>query len=188
MRVCAAHASLIDATGRRTAFVALRNSLYMLPLGFAACALGVTTPPFAWEAAALSACMAAGAASFAASPSSGSARRLFLLSLVHLPVLQTACVVHRVPNVELAREEAKADTLSAWYRRTRERTHAEETGRQERMTAALLSGHVSSAPFPFLPRFACMVRNPLPRARGARSPVLACSNLPGHARHQHLHR
>lgn len=142
---------LIDATGRRTAFVALRNSLYMLPLGYAACALGVTTPPFAWEAAGLSACMAAGAASFAASPSSGSARRLFLLSLVHLPVLQTACVVHRVPNVELAQEEAKADTLSAWYRRTRERTHAEETGRQERMTAALLSGHVSSAPFPFLP-------------------------------------
>ena len=142
---------LIDATGRRTALVALRNSLYMLPLGFAACALGVTTPPFAWEAAALSGCMAAGAAAFAASPSSGSARRLFLLSLVHLPVLQTACVVHRVPNLELAREQAKADTMAAWYRRTRERSHAEEVGREERMSAALLSGHISSAPFPFLP-------------------------------------
>lgn len=41
--------SLIDATGRRTAACALRNCIYLLPLGMLATWLGVTTPYFAYE-------------------------------------------------------------------------------------------------------------------------------------------
>ena len=107
---------IIDATGRRTAAVALRNALYMVPLGFAACAMGVTTPPFAWEAAALSTCLAGSAAAFYASRTQASARRLFLLSLVHLPALQLACVVHRVPNTAAARAEAPT-SMAEWSAR-----------------------------------------------------------------------
>ena len=109
---------IIDSTGRRTAAVALRNALYMVPLGFAACAMGVTTPPFAWEAAALSACLAGSAAAFYASRTQASARRLFLLSLVHLPALQLACVVHRVPNTASARAEAPT-SIAEWSARLR---------------------------------------------------------------------
>jgi protoheme IX farnesyltransferase len=41
---------IYDPTGRRLAGVALRNSLYMLPLGLWAVACGLTTAPFVYEA------------------------------------------------------------------------------------------------------------------------------------------
>ena len=41
--------SLADATGRRTAACALRNCLYLFPLGALATWLGVTSPYFAYE-------------------------------------------------------------------------------------------------------------------------------------------
>lgn len=41
--------SLIDATGKRTAACALRNCMYLFPLGIMAAWLGVTTPYFAYE-------------------------------------------------------------------------------------------------------------------------------------------
>jgi protoheme IX farnesyltransferase len=142
---------ILDATGRRTAAVALRNALYMVPLGAAACALGVTTPPFAWEAAALSGCLAAGAAAFLAHPSQASARRLFLLSLVHLPVLQLACVAHRVPNTAAARAAAPA-SLADWSAQHRAWLAAESAPpRQDVIRTALNAGGVSVAPFPLLP-------------------------------------
>lgn len=51
--------SLIDATGRRTAACALRNSLYLLPAGCLATYLGVTTPVFSTEAAIMTGAMPA---------------------------------------------------------------------------------------------------------------------------------
>lgn len=41
--------SLIDATGRRTAACALRNCIYLFPLGALATWLGITSPYFAYE-------------------------------------------------------------------------------------------------------------------------------------------
>ena len=41
--------SLVDATGRRTAACALRNTAYLFPLGILAAWLGVTSPYFAYE-------------------------------------------------------------------------------------------------------------------------------------------
>lgn len=49
--------SLIDASGRRTAACALRNSLYLLPAGILASYLGVTTPVFSTEAAIMTGAM-----------------------------------------------------------------------------------------------------------------------------------
>jgi hypothetical protein len=97
--------SMIDPSGRRTAGVALRHCAYLLPVGAAAAALGVTSWWFAGEAAALAAVMGAGAASFAAAPSQATARRLFRGSLLYLPVLLVALAVHRRPH---------AQQLSSW--------------------------------------------------------------------------
>jgi protoheme IX farnesyltransferase len=141
---------LIDAAGRRTAGVAVRNALYMLPLGFVACALGVTTPPFAWEAAALSACLAGGAAAFYARPAQASARRLFLLSLVHLPALQLACVVHRVPNTADARTEAPG-SLAEWSQRHRAQLASDSSPPRQEVIRGALAGGLAVAPFPMLP-------------------------------------
>jgi heme O synthase-like polyprenyltransferase len=44
--------SLVDATGRRTAACALRNCLYLFPLGALATWVGVTSPYFAYESGA----------------------------------------------------------------------------------------------------------------------------------------
>lgn len=141
---------IVDATGRRTAGVALRNALYMVPLGFAACALGVTTPPFAWEAALLSGCLAAGAAYFYARPAQAAARRLFLLSLAHLPVLQLACVGHRVPNTAAARADAPT-TMAEWSARHRDAIAAERSPPRADVIRTALASGLPVAPFPLLP-------------------------------------
>jgi len=88
----------IDPTGRKTAGAAFRNALFLLPLGVAAYAAGVTTQPFAWEAAALAAVLCVPASSFLATPTQATARKLFRSSLMYLPLLMTGLVVHRLPN------------------------------------------------------------------------------------------
>lgn len=133
---------LVDPSGRRTAAVALRNALALVPVGFAAGALGVVTPPFAWEALVLSGALAAGAALFWVQPTQSTARRLFLLSLVHLPVLQAASVLHRIPNTDVARNEKDADMLS-WFARQRADLAVLFSEKQQHGLFAV--------PFPFLP-------------------------------------
>jgi heme O synthase-like polyprenyltransferase len=56
--------SVFDPTGRRTAACALRNALYLVPLGGAAACLGVAEPLFALEAAVVSGVLATTAATF----------------------------------------------------------------------------------------------------------------------------
>jgi len=140
---------ILDATGRRTAGVMLRNSAALLPLGFAAAALGVASPPFAWEAAALSAALLAGAGAFWLAPGQVTARRLFLASLLHLPLLQGALVLHRIPNTAQARADAPT-TMSEWLRRARA-AHAADSIPAREDTIRLAMPALSAAPFPFLP-------------------------------------
>ena len=83
-----------DATGRRLAAVALRNAVYMFPLGVVAVTCGLTTAPFAYEAALLAAPMALSAAVFYRRPSTTHARRMFHGSLVYLPVFQGLACLH----------------------------------------------------------------------------------------------
>jgi protoheme IX farnesyltransferase len=92
-----------DPTGRRVAGCALRNALYLLPLGFAAVAAGAASPPFAPEAAVATGVFAAAAAAFYAKPSDANARLVFRASLLHLPVWMGAFLVHRIPNTPAAR-------------------------------------------------------------------------------------
>lgn len=61
--------SLTDASGRRTAAVALRNALYMVPLGLAAINVGVVAPPFFYESVGLSVLLALSASAFYSRPS-----------------------------------------------------------------------------------------------------------------------
>lgn len=90
--------SLRDPTGRRVAACALRHSVYLIPLGLAACVLDVASEPFAWAYAVLGAGMLGPAATFRAAPSMGTARALFRASLWHLPATMTAMTVWRMPN------------------------------------------------------------------------------------------
>ncbi len=98
-----------DATGRRTALAALRNSAYLLPLGLVACAAGVASEPFAWEAAALAGMLCVPAARFALKPSQQAARKLFRYSLLYLPLAMLGMVVHRLPQ----QHQAGATTAAA---------------------------------------------------------------------------
>jgi heme o synthase len=61
--------SLKDVTGRRTAGVALRNALYMVPLGLAAVNLGIVETPFFYESFVLSGVYALSASAFYTRPS-----------------------------------------------------------------------------------------------------------------------
>ncbi|KAG2445604.1 hypothetical protein HXX76_000215 [Chlamydomonas incerta] len=100
--------SMVDATGRRTALAALRHSLYIAPIGLLAVLAGFASEPFAWEAAALSACLVYGSVQFARAPSQASARKLFKGSLLYLPLLLAALGLHRLPN----QHNVDWDTLS----------------------------------------------------------------------------
>ncbi|GBF97898.1 hypothetical protein Rsub_10253 [Raphidocelis subcapitata] len=106
--------SMYDATGRRTAAAALRHCAYLAPVGAAAVALGMASPWFAAEAAALAGVMGAGAAAFYRAPSQGSARKLFRGSLLYLPLLLLGFAVHREPNTHASAEEAAALLEAQW--------------------------------------------------------------------------
>ena len=84
-----------DPTGRRLAFCALRNSLYIFPLGIIATWVGLTSQPFAYEAAACSVGMGVTAAAFSRHPSKLLARRMFKSSLIFLPLFMLGILAHR---------------------------------------------------------------------------------------------
>eukprot|EP01023_Acetabularia_acetabulum_P032746 TRINITY_DN3059_c0_g1_i1.p1 TRINITY_DN3059_c0_g1~~TRINITY_DN3059_c0_g1_i1.p1 ORF type:complete len:412 (+),score=39.88 TRINITY_DN3059_c0_g1_i1:67-1236(+) len=78
--------------------VCIRNSLYLMPLGFAAVGTGLTTGWFIFSNAILSLILAYGATKFYMKPGITSARMLFKGSLVFLPFNMTALMLHRIPN------------------------------------------------------------------------------------------
>ncbi|KAK9823368.1 hypothetical protein WJX72_002264 [[Myrmecia] bisecta] len=146
--------SLVDPTGRRTAACALRNCIYLLPLGAVAVWAGVATPAFGYEAALVTGGMTVAAAAFYQAPSSPAARTLFRASLLHLPLFMGGLVLHRVPNTQ---EHKSQQQLFA-------RLHLKLTGSdlsvtsnlRERWQRASPPAHTalhaaSIAPFPFLP-------------------------------------
>eukprot|EP00955_Chlamydomonas_euryale_P104474 365569-Chlamydomonas_euryale.AAC.27 len=90
--------SRVDGTGLRTAAAALRHCAYLAPLGYLAVLVDVASWPFAFEAAAMSAGLGAYAAKFYAAPGQQSARKLFRVSLVYLPLLMALMALHRTPN------------------------------------------------------------------------------------------
>lgn len=150
---------MFDKTGRRVAGVAVRNSLALLPLGVVACAMGLTTEPFAYESIALGLPLVATAAAFYASPSIPAARRMFFGSLLYLPAFQTLACFHRIPQDHTADSYETLRRVSVnfpWHcvpfaagdDWSPERERLKQL--RSRALGPALSG-TSAAPFPFLP-------------------------------------
>eukprot|EP01025_Chloroclados_australasicus_P023672 TRINITY_DN2395_c0_g1_i3.p1 TRINITY_DN2395_c0_g1~~TRINITY_DN2395_c0_g1_i3.p1 ORF type:complete len:414 (+),score=40.51 TRINITY_DN2395_c0_g1_i3:115-1356(+) len=78
--------------------VCLRNSFYLLPLGLAAAAMGLTSRWFVLSNGVFSLMLAYKAFKFYMKPGINNARLLFKGSLMVLPLSMTALMVHRIPN------------------------------------------------------------------------------------------
>ncbi|OVA04204.1 UbiA prenyltransferase family [Macleaya cordata] len=147
--------SLADPSGQRTSLVALRNCLYLLPLGYLAYDWGITSGWFCLESTLLTLFMTAGAVSFVRDRTAKNARRMFHGSLLYLPVFMSGMLFHRLTDnqqdltetnpVRLATEtqvhESEGDCYLAKPRR------GSSIGIQSRPPVA----YASVAPFPFLP-------------------------------------
>ena len=140
-----------DPSGRRLAGVAMRNSFYMFPLGALAVGCGLTTTPFAYEAALLAAPMALSAAVFYRRPSIANARNMFYGSLVYLPLFQLLACTHRIPRtvgeVDPLRITVPKERWWAWSEWSVDgwRGFGDLASMGDVMDVA------SHAPFPFLP-------------------------------------
>ncbi|TVU33926.1 hypothetical protein EJB05_15742, partial [Eragrostis curvula] len=149
--------SFADPTGKRTAWVSLRNCLYMLPLGFFAYNWGLTSDWFGLEASLLTLGLTIGALSFVLEPSPKTARRMFYGSLLYLPAFMAGLLLHRLPNNEQKEHNLaqNSDLAGVLYganlqdeeRATRKREDRKPSNVQSRSPVA----YASVAPFPFLP-------------------------------------
>ncbi|XP_018840344.1 protoheme IX farnesyltransferase, mitochondrial-like [Juglans regia] len=151
--------SLADASGRRTALVALRNSLYLLPLGYLAYDWGVTSGWFCLESSILTLAISYAAFSFYRDRTAQKARKMFHASLLYLPVFMSGLLLHRLPdNQQLVQEDNSMEvvelssslgTLAEESENLDQRNHemGSTGGKQARPPVA----YASVAPFPFLP-------------------------------------
>jgi len=81
---------------KRAAGVALRHSLYLVPMGLAAPAMGVTTWAFGMESLLINSYMALHAYQFYRNPVIRTAKQLFRTSLWHLPALLVLMALHKI--------------------------------------------------------------------------------------------
>lgn len=140
--------SRLDPTGRRTAACALRNCLYLLPVGMLAAAVGLTSNAFAYESAFVSGAMTLSAAAFYSSPTNAAARALFKASLVHLPLFLAALLVHRIPQTQEHAAQFHV-SLAPPVRSFASAPVHSQTQQSDAVRGALRT--VCVAPFPFLP-------------------------------------
>lgn len=135
--------SLCDPSGRRTAAAALRNAAYLMPLGAAAVAVGCTSMPFLYENVILTGGYMAAAVPFLQTPSSSSARHLFRVSLLYLPALMAAMLVHRVPQTHKQQQEQNSYNYSQQDSQLHRRDYVTGLGYgdddEDRVTACLVS-------------------------------------------------
>ncbi|TKY50601.1 Protoheme IX farnesyltransferase [Spatholobus suberectus] len=149
--------SLADASGQRTALVALRNSIYLIPLGFLAYDWGVTSRWFCLESTVLTLAISAAAFSFYRDRTKEKARRMFHASLLYLPVFMSGLLIHRrSDNQQFLEDNAKGFVKSASSLETSELD--DKNGNQNikarlpyRTQARPPVAYASVAPFPFLP-------------------------------------
>ncbi|KAG7028706.1 Protoheme IX farnesyltransferase, mitochondrial, partial [Cucurbita argyrosperma subsp. argyrosperma] len=146
--------SLADATGQRTAAVALRNCLYLIPLGYLAYDWGITSGWFCLESSILTLAITATAFSFYRHCTMQKARRMFHASLLYLPVFMSGLLFHRLSDNEQTMKEDSSkrmlDDLVQEDKYTAEKIETEHSrgvaqGRRPPVAYA------SVAPFPFLP-------------------------------------
>ncbi|QCE05720.1 protoheme IX farnesyltransferase [Vigna unguiculata] len=146
--------SLADASGRRTALVALRNSIYLIPLGFLAYDWGVTSEWFCLESTVLTLAISAAAFSFYRDRTREKARRMFHASLLYLPVFMTGLLIHRRSDSEqLLEDNAKGFVKSASSGEALELDDNDDNQniKAKKRQARPPVAYASVAPFPFLP-------------------------------------
>ncbi|CAN0900438.1 Protoheme IX farnesyltransferase, mitochondrial [Linum grandiflorum] len=140
--------SLADTSGRKTALVALRNCIYLVPLGFLAYDWGMASGWFCLESTILTLAIGASAFSFYREPTMEKAKRMFYASLLYLPIFMTGILLHR--NTEMSTAEVLAPVGTQLIEE--ERNRKKQRKKEARPKAARPPvAYASVAPFPFLP-------------------------------------
>ncbi|XWS22420.1 hypothetical protein CRYUN_Cryun29cG0032400 [Craigia yunnanensis] len=148
--------SLADATGQRTAAVAFRNCLYLIPLGFIAYDWGVASGWFCVESSLITLAISAAAFSFYHDRTPQKAKRMFYASLLYLPLFMSGLLFHRClddkqclennPERIVELSSTSQDVIESGEDQKRKMRHL-TAGPQARPPVAF----ASVAPFPFLP-------------------------------------
>ncbi|GMI96150.1 cytochrome c oxidase 10 [Hibiscus trionum] len=149
--------SLTDASGRRTAAVALRNCLYLVPLGYIAYDWGLASGWFCLESSLITLAISAAAFSFYRDRTTQKARRMFYASLLYLPVFMSGLLFHRISDEQqcLVENPDRIAELSPFLEDATESGKDDQRKRLRYVTASPQRqppvAYASIAPFPFLP-------------------------------------
>ncbi|KAJ8754995.1 hypothetical protein K2173_015507 [Erythroxylum novogranatense] len=152
--------SLADASGQRTAAVALRNCLYLVPLGFLAYDWGVASGWFCFESSLLTLAISASAFSFYRERTMRRAKRMFYASLLYLPVFMSGLLLHRKLDGEQlpAEEQLKKEASSSWEESKIQDSRSDNQMSKKGSCTSVKQArprppvaYASVAPFPFLP-------------------------------------
>ncbi|KDP41119.1 hypothetical protein JCGZ_03610 [Jatropha curcas] len=139
--------SLADASGQRTASVALRNCLYLVPLGYLAYDWGVTSGWFCLESSLLTLAISASAFSFYRDRTIHKAKRMFHASLLYLPVFMSGLLLHRQLGEDELWTSLEAVVADSGHDNQKSKERHRNIDKQARPPVA----YASVAPFPFLP-------------------------------------
>ncbi|XP_011085084.1 protoheme IX farnesyltransferase, mitochondrial [Sesamum indicum] len=151
--------SLADASGQRTALVALRNCLYLLPLGYLAYDWGITSGWFCAESTLLALAISCTAGSFYHNRTTHNARRMFHASLLYLPIFMGGLLVHRLSDSEQSATVDYRDQVNDLSSSSETIVGLTENAIPRKNRRPALVGtqaqspvaYASVAPFPFLP-------------------------------------
>lgn len=148
--------SLTDTSGRRTALVALRNCLYLIPVGYYAYQWGLTSGWFCLESSLLTLAIGGTAISFYFNRTTKNARRMFLASLLYLPVFMSGLMFHRLYNNWQSHLEDDVDLIAIPSSNSMEERDSIDSEKQAKNPAPVKKvrapvAYASAAPFPFLP-------------------------------------
>ncbi|GLJ17005.1 hypothetical protein SUGI_0294190 [Cryptomeria japonica] len=152
--------SLLDVSGARTSLAALRNCVYLLPVGFLAYDWGITSAWFGLETVLLTSGMGVTAVLFYLNRNTKNARRLFHASLLYLPILMVGMLFHRLPNSQFDRSTndlVERERINMAFGSV-ELPDNEESKDRYKLRKQPISNqlrppvsYASVAPFPFLP-------------------------------------
>ncbi|KAJ0088921.1 hypothetical protein Patl1_31516 [Pistacia atlantica] len=151
--------SLADASGHRTASVALRNCLYLIPLGYLAYDWGVTSGWFCLESSLITLAISAAALSFYQDRTTQKARRMFHASLLYLPVFMSGLLFHRLTDNQQSLTEENSEKMIELSSSTETIVkESRNSGRKNKPNNTSVDrkaqppvAYASVAPFPFLP-------------------------------------
>ncbi|MFS8023010.1 putative UbiA prenyltransferase family [Helianthus anomalus] len=149
--------SFADPSGRRTALVALRNCIYLIPLGYLAYDWGITSGWFCLESTLLALAISGTAVSFLLNRTKATARRMFHASLLYLPVFMSGLMFHRVYNDDqhlLTTENTNDNMVMSHPTTTKQESRNPDKVKHTKgnmVKSRPPVAYASVAPFPFLP-------------------------------------